>query len=85
MQSTVSHLIVQENLPISLVQHPWVKEFKKSDDKKFKMPSRYKVETTITKMYYDKQAILKKKLQSAHYVSLILTCGAIVECYHLWE
>ena len=71
-QSIVSHLIVQGNLPISLAHQPWFKEFMKCVDKKFKMPSRYKVESTITKMYNDKQAILKEKLQSAQYVSLTL-------------
>jgi hypothetical protein len=57
---------------MSMVEQPWFAEFMKVVDGKYKVPTRYKVNTSVARKYNDIQAVLQSKLNDAKHVSLTL-------------
>lgn len=69
--ATVS-LIIEGNLPLNMVEQSWFAEFMKVVDNKFKVPSRYKINVSISQRYDQKRAILRSKLLDVKHVTLTL-------------
>jgi hypothetical protein len=68
----VSQLVLAGSLPLSTVEQEWFIEFKKIVDPKYKMPSRYKVNSITSQKYKKKRAILDSKLGDAKHITIIL-------------
>jgi len=68
----ISNLIIEGNLPLSLVEQSWFRDFMKVVDPKYKVPSRHNVSTASSNKFQIKRAILQSKLMEVKYVSLTL-------------
>ena len=68
----VNDLIVNGNMPVSIVEQNWFKSFMKVMEPKFVMPGRRKIENLIDSAYKTKREVLRNKLSSADTVSLTL-------------
>jgi hypothetical protein len=68
----VNNLVIEGNLPLSLVEASWFHKFMKIVDPKFAMPSRKHVVYTISQAYTAKRQALRNKLSSADAVSLTI-------------
>jgi len=68
----VKQLVVAGNLPLSLVEQQWFREFMGVVDPKFKVPSRYKINSLVSQKFNEKRAVLQSKLLLAKHVTITL-------------
>jgi hypothetical protein len=68
----VKQLVVAGNLPLSLVEQQWFREFMGVVDPKFKVPSRYKINSLVSQKFKEKRAVLESKLLLAKHVTITL-------------
>ena len=74
LDAIITHLLTSGGLPLSLVEQVWFIAFMKVVDPKYKIPSRYKVNSSKVQTFKRKVAGLESKLLDVKHVSITLRC-----------
>lgn len=72
MSGIADYLVVCGNMPVSMVEQPWFKNFMKVVDPKFRVPTRYTFSSHIKSSFSSKQSKLKALLVETKWVSCTL-------------